>query len=517
MIKNLIFLITLSLSTSAFSHGYILNSRTKLCSQGVNHDCGAVIYEAQSVEGPDRFPLTGPADGTIAAAGSPRWTELNEQTPSRWHKVDMQPGNNIFNWHFTANHITKDWRYFITKQDWDPAQPLTRESFDLNPFCSYSGDFQHPAFDISHSCDVPDRSGYQIILGVWDVGDTSAGFYNVIDIKMPEGDTLPPLAEKKDVGDINPSSDLKVGDVVRVRLFTLDGELTDQAIEMTISSDLAGKRNPWPKLLAEYINSLNTELEAGIKDTQGNIVPVFGKNEVFVGISSVITRIEIDIDLAAVEASLEVDLQQSVFSIDEPMHLVFDAIANPAMGIMAELFYQGARIGYQELPVLISAQVQFDIEDPHAGSYQLIVRGETADHQHTVQKSFTVSVVDSAGFIYPDNIGSYTQGDLIRGQDGNTYQCLITGWCNGSMTYYAPGLGLAWGSAWEFVAEGATPLAKADFSYPDGQGQYQSGTIVKGTDNNLYRCNITAWCNSPSSLYYAPGTGLAWDSAWTSL
>lgn len=517
MKKNLIFIITLSLSTSAFSHGYILNSRANLCAQGLNYDCGAVIYEAQSVEGPDRFPLTGPADETIAAAGSPRWAELNQQTPTRWHKVEMQPGNNTFNWHFTANHITNDWRYFITKQNWNPAQPLTRDSFDLNPFCSYSGNFQHPAFDISHSCVVPNRSGYQIILGVWDVGDTSASFYNVIDINMPEDDAFPPVADKKDVGDINPSSDLTVDDVVRVRLFTLDGELTGQAIEMTIASEFDGNKNTWPKLLAEYINTLNTGLVAGIKDTQGNIVPVFGKNDVFAGVSSAITRIEIEIDLAAVDASLEIDLQQSVFSSGEPMQLVFDTTASPAMAIIAELFYQGARIGYQALPVLSSAQVQFDVEDLHIGTYQLIVSGETADHQHAVQKSFTISVVDSAGFIYPDNIGSYTEGDLILGQDGNTYQCLITGWCNGSITYYAPGLGLAWSSAWEFVSEGAAPVAQSDFSYPEGQGQYQPGTIVKGTDNTLYRCNIPDWCNSTSSLYYAPGTGLAWDSAWSSL
>ncbi|OQK15354.1 hypothetical protein AU255_17945 [Methyloprofundus sedimenti] len=188
------------------------------------------------------------------------------------------------------------------------------------------------------------------------------------------------------------------------------------------------------------------------------------------GVSSAINRIEIEIDLAAVGASLEIDLQQSVFSSGEPMQLVFDTTANPAMAIIAELFYQGARIGYQEYPVLNSAQVQFDVEDLYVGTCQLIVRGETTGHQHAVQKSFTVSVVDSVGFIYPDNIGSYTEGDLIRGQDGNTYQCLITCWCNGSITYYAPGLGLAWSSAWELVSEGTAPVAKSDFSYPDGQG-----------------------------------------------
>jgi len=516
MKKIPLFIATLALSTSAFGHGYIMNSRAKLCAQGVNHNCGPVIWEPQSVEGPDRFPSTGPADGTIAAAGSPRWITLNEQTPTRWHKVDMQPGNNTFNWHFTATHISKDWRYFITKQNWDQTQPLSRDSFDLIPFCSYPGNFQHPATDISHACNVPDRSGYQVILGVWDVGDTSASFYHVIDVNMPK-DGLPPT-ELKDVGDINPNSDLKKDDIVRLRLFTLDGELIDQAIEMTIANEDQGLKNTWPKLLAEYVNAQSTELEAGIRDTQGNIVPVFGKNDVFAGVSSAITRIEIEINSAEVSATLDINLQQSSFSTGEPMPLIFDATADPAMSITAELFYQGARIGYQEVSISNNAQVQLDVEDPQAGSYQLIVIGETANHQSIVQKNFTVSVTEPADFVYPDNIGSYTTGALIRGQDGNTYQCLVSNWCNGSRTYYAPGLGLAWGSAWKLVIEGTAPtISEFDFTYPEGLGQYQQGTVVKGTDNNLYRCNIPGWCNSQSSLYYAPGTGLAWDSAWSSL
>lgn len=515
--KYLLFIMTLSLSTSVFAHGYILNSRAKLCAQGINHNCGPVIWGPQSVEGPDRFPSTGPADGTIAAAGSSRWVALNEQTPLRWHKVEMSPGNNTFNWHLTASHVTRDWRYFITKQNWDTTQSLTRDAFELSPFCSVSGNFQRPPVDFSHTCNVPERSGYQIILGVWDVGDTSASFYHVLDVQMPDDGTPPPVSEQKDIGDINPSSDLKAGDIVRIRLFTAGGELIGQAIEMTIVNNDQGKKNTWPKLFAEFINAQNTELEAGIKDAQGNIVPVFGKNDVFTDISSDITRIEIDIDLAEVGGSLDISLQQTAFSTGEPMQLVFDVTADPAMSITAELFFQGAKIGYQEAPLSSSTQLQIDIQDPQAGSYQLIIIGETADHQYIVQENFTVNVSDPAEFVYPANIGSYVAGDLIQGQDGNTYQCLIANWCNGSRTYYAPGLGLAWSSAWTLVTDAPAPEVEAAFTYPNGRGQYQQGTIVKGSDNNLYRCDISGWCNSPSSFYYAPGTGLAWSSAWTSL
>jgi chitin-binding protein len=38
---------------------------------------------------------------------------------------------------------------------------------------------------VTHTCNVPVRHGYQIILGVWEIGDTSNSFYNVVDVKFP--------------------------------------------------------------------------------------------------------------------------------------------------------------------------------------------------------------------------------------------------------------------------------------------------------------------------------------------
>ncbi len=523
MRKNLFFILPLILSTSAFGHTYITNSRAKLCAQGENQNCGSVVYEPQSVEGPDRFPSTGPADGTIAAAGLQRFAKLNEQSPTRWNKVDIQPGQNTFTWHFTATHRSKDFRYFITKQNWNQSLPLTRDSFDLRPFCSISDNGQHPAVDTSHTCNVPNRSGYQIILGIWDVADTSSSFYSLIDARMPNGAVspeIPPLVEQKDIGDINPSSDLNVDDTVQVRLFDFGGELQDQAIEMTIANESQGKKNTWPKLLAEYINAQSNELKAGIKDTQGNIVPVFGKNDVFANASSTIIRVEVDIDSLEVPISLSVNLERYKFITGEPMQLVIDAIAESEINITAELFYQGAKIGYKEISVSSNSQFQLDVEAPQVGTYQLIVKGETTDHKQIVQKNFTVMVIDPvtpAESIYPDKIESYIIGTLIRGQDGNTYKCLIANWCNGNRIYYAPGLGFAWDSAWQLVTKGTPLVGKKDFTYPNGLGKYQQGTIVKGANNKLYRCNIPGWCNSQSSFYYAPGTGLAWGSAWTSL
>jgi predicted carbohydrate-binding protein with CBM5 and CBM33 domain len=180
------FLGSLLSNQQGFAHGYVNvpESRSFLCNQGGNANCGAIQYEPQSVEGPDGFPQSGASDEQIAAGGQPAWSPLNEQSATRWQKRVIKSGRTSFSWHFTANHVTKDWKYYITKPNWNPEQKLTRQSFDLEPFCVVDGGMQRPPVDVTHDCVVPDRQGYHIILALWDVGDTTNTFYQVIDVQV---------------------------------------------------------------------------------------------------------------------------------------------------------------------------------------------------------------------------------------------------------------------------------------------------------------------------------------------
>lgn len=64
-------LLTFGFSEKASAHGYVESpSRSFLCKQGVNVNCGPVQYEPQSVEGIGGFPQLGPSDGQIAGVGS---------------------------------------------------------------------------------------------------------------------------------------------------------------------------------------------------------------------------------------------------------------------------------------------------------------------------------------------------------------------------------------------------------------------------------------------------------------
>ncbi|MFB1050004.1 lytic polysaccharide monooxygenase [Paraliobacillus sp. JSM ZJ581] len=173
-------------SMKVSAHGYVNSpeSRSVLCQKGINNDCGGVTYEPQSVEGPGNFPEAGVADGEIASGGGV-FPKLDEQSENRWAKVPMSSGAYTFNWKLTAAHATENWDYYITKENWDPNQPLKRS--DLELFCSVNDGGKRPDFNVSHDCVVPQRTGYHVILAYWEVADTPNAFYQVIDANFDGG------------------------------------------------------------------------------------------------------------------------------------------------------------------------------------------------------------------------------------------------------------------------------------------------------------------------------------------
>ena len=152
--------------------------------------------------------------------------------------------------------------------------------------------------EVKHTCNVPNRSGYQVILAVWDIGDTANAFYNVIDVNMGgsgngDGGTGPAW---RDIGDINPLADLKPGDSVRARFFETTGENPGLETRLTINSVEEGLKNNWPKLLAETVNQEHDDVKAGRLDTQGAISPVTGKNDVYALEESDLLRMEVTLE-----------------------------------------------------------------------------------------------------------------------------------------------------------------------------------------------------------------------------
>jgi chitin-binding protein len=176
-----------SISQQANAHGYVESpaSRSYQCKLQLNTQCGSIQYEPQSVEGLKGFPQNGPEDGHIASADNATFFELDQQSPTRWNKLNLKSGANTFTWNLTARHSTASWRYFITQQGWDATQPLTRASFELTPFCQFNDGGALPAAKVTHQCNIPaDHSGSHVILAVWDIADTGNAFYQAIDVNL---------------------------------------------------------------------------------------------------------------------------------------------------------------------------------------------------------------------------------------------------------------------------------------------------------------------------------------------
>lgn len=173
---------------SAGSHGYTDApiSRQKLCANGTVTNCGSIQWEPQSVEGPKGFPARGPADGTICSGGNSRFAQLDDPRGGTWPATRLAGGQSYtFRWQFTAPHRTTDFRYYITRNGWNPTRPLTRADLDPQPFLTVPYHGQQPPYTFTHQGTIPSgKSGRHLILAVWTIHDTANAFYACSDVRF---------------------------------------------------------------------------------------------------------------------------------------------------------------------------------------------------------------------------------------------------------------------------------------------------------------------------------------------
>ncbi|MGR5133346.1 N-acetylglucosamine-binding protein GbpA [Vibrio alfacsensis] len=478
--KSLIALALASISSGVMAHGYvsayndgIAASRVALCkfptsdTNEKNTNCGAIQYEPQSVEGPDGFPETGPRDGKIASAQSALATALDEQTADRWVKRPIQAGAQTFEWTFTANHVTHDWKYYITKPNWNANASLSRDSFDLTPFCVVEGNMLQPPKQVSHECNVPEREGYHVILAVWDVGDTAASFYNVIDVKFDgEGPVVPDWSQ---AGQIIPTMDLNVGDSVYTRVFDKSGENEAYRTELLIADEAMGQAKNWSYALATKINQEQSELKAG-QFAQDKFTPVYGTNPVYLKASSSLERVEIgyNIETTEPEYALTVDGLETEYTItNEPTTL--DLTLTAQGDVSAELtVYNHHREPLASWTGNMNdgenEAVSLTLNKAEVGHHMLVSRirdkdGNLVDQQtldfHLVKETVTPPPAGGYDFIFPEGLSNYTAGTKVLASNGQVYQCKpfpYSGYCKQwteTATQYQPATGSHWEMAWD--------------------------------------------------------------------
>lgn len=450
------------------AHGYVTQpaSRGYLCRQGDNTQCGNVVYEPQSLEGADRYPESGPADGTLAAAGLSAFAALNEQTASRWRKLPLQAGLQTFSWRFTAAHSSRDWRYFITKANWNPNLPLSRSQFEASPFCQVDGQNRQPPMQVSHQCQVPQRSGYQVILAVWDVADTPMSFYNVIDVQMQASGPVQPVVWQ-DVGDLYTDRRLQVGDKVITRVFSAQGELSALSQQLVIQSAEEGEANRWPALLAAVVKKAQNQYEVGVLQPDQQIKLQPGKNEIYASSNSGISRVEIQHEQSPPPlphfAVQGVERQYQLDGKPLELKLTVDITAAARLNLSLDQGEQAvATASYQVQAGLHQLSLQYP--QPVAGHYSLTVHYLTATGA-SAQQSFHLDLVKPDtptdpkpghyDYVFGQELKAYRAGTrVLQSKNGLIYQCKEwpnSGYCvqwSPGATQYEPGVGSHWQMAW---------------------------------------------------------------------
>lgn len=471
---------TLTVASSALAHGYIESpaSRAYMCKLGQNIDCGTVQYEPQSVEKTSGFPTGAmPPDGQLASAGISQYSQLDRQSLNAWTKNPMTAGPHEFVWYHTAPHKTVNWRYYMTKQNWDPNKPLTREQFESTPFCTVSGNNQAPAARQSMNCNVPERTGYQVIYGVWEIADTTNSFYQAIDVDFGNGgnggnvtpDETPSVVSEwnKTLTGQVAGNNLNAGDKVIARFFDANGEVIAMRTEMTISSAEQGDANQWSYDLAQKINTTQNDVRVGMKDESGTINPVHGANTVYVKDGSTLKSVAISYEEQKAEVNETIAVSNLQYSKIEHGNATVTFHVNTHGNVNFEahvMNHHGAEKGYLKQDMNgVNQDVTMTLNDVEPGHHMLKYYATNQDGTLFAQDVLNLMLEGDAAtgdtghydFSFPNNIASYKAGTVVlQPKDGKTYECKpfpYSGFCvqySAGSNQYEPGVGAHWKEAW---------------------------------------------------------------------
>ena len=128
-------------------------------------------------------------DGKLCSAGRDKYRGLDLQRAD-WPAKRVGAGPLTVTYHASAPHSNSNFEFYITRQGWDPTQPLRWS--DLVHLSTFNN--QNPTTFTNWTLNLPQRSGRHIIYSIWQrvVGSAEA-FYTCSDVDFGGGGgTTPP-------------------------------------------------------------------------------------------------------------------------------------------------------------------------------------------------------------------------------------------------------------------------------------------------------------------------------------
>ncbi|MFI9552048.1 lytic polysaccharide monooxygenase [Nonomuraea endophytica] len=150
-------------ASPASAHGFITNppSRQANCHAGKVPNCGQIVWEPQSVEGPK--------GQRNCHAGDARWAPLSDDSKP-WPVTTVTSVVN-FKWYIPVPHSTSTWEYYVGAER----------------VAVFNDRGRQPPSSLTHTVDLGNRTGRIKLLAIWNIADTQMAFYNCVDLQIGSG------------------------------------------------------------------------------------------------------------------------------------------------------------------------------------------------------------------------------------------------------------------------------------------------------------------------------------------
>jgi predicted carbohydrate-binding protein with CBM5 and CBM33 domain len=202
--------------TSASAHGTLQNPSSRiyncrfinvddpLCQEAWNAEPQA-LYDWMEINIGDadsrhreRIP-----DGRLCSANRDKYAAFD--TPSQdWRatKLEADPdGKYTFGWTSTAPHATKYYRIYLTKQGYEPSQPLAWDDLELvhdsGPSAAAAG--------VTLRAELPARTGKQVLYTIWQRSDSTEAFYSCSDVTLNSSQAPKPTETTSPTESVTPT------------------------------------------------------------------------------------------------------------------------------------------------------------------------------------------------------------------------------------------------------------------------------------------------------------------------
>ena len=192
---------SLLFASQAFSHGFVSSPKSRViqCKEnGIENPTHPACIAAKAAGSgglytPQEVAVGGVRDnheyfipdGRLCSAGRSNLFGM-DLARTDWPATNVSAGPLQFVWTNTAAHKTMYFRYYITRQGYNHAQPLRWSDLEL---IHDSGKADQEQFSY-HTVQMPQRTGRHIVYSIWQRDwekDAAEGFYQCIDVNYTGG------------------------------------------------------------------------------------------------------------------------------------------------------------------------------------------------------------------------------------------------------------------------------------------------------------------------------------------